>query len=170
VSFACVVDWEAVGAEGGEEGLDAWDYEAGGGYVVLLVFHITSWRADFRWVNLELSLELGMPCNGTWWLGYCPGSRDVEDESGMRDCHSKEKHSQSFCISMITSAVVFGSKELSCGHLYGLASILESMLDNESVEIVGVFRIFRSGTRCTRTDFFFSRGLEENNPKQLRRL
>ena len=81
----------------------------------------------------------------------------------------KVKHSQSFCISIITNAVVFGSKELSCGHLYGLASMLESILDNESVEIVGAFSIVRSGTRCAHWGFF-SRGLEVKNPKQLRTL
>jgi len=46
VTFARVVDGETVGAEGREEDLDTWDYEAGGGYVILLVFHVASWRAD----------------------------------------------------------------------------------------------------------------------------
>jgi hypothetical protein len=80
------------------------------------------------------------------------------------------QYSQSFCISMITSAVVFVSKELSCGHLYGLASMFESILDNERVESVGLRNILRSGSRCARPGFFLSLGLEENVPKQFRRL
>jgi hypothetical protein len=71
---------------------------------------------------------------------------------------------------MITSAVVFVSKELSCGHLYGLASMFESILDNERVESVGVRNILRSGSRCARPGSFLSLGLEENVPKQFRRL
>jgi hypothetical protein len=83
---------------------------------------------------------------------------------------ANSQYSQSFCISMITSAVVFGSKELSCGHLYGLASMFESIFVNERVESVGVRNILCSGSGCARPGFFLSLGLEENVPKQFRRL
>jgi hypothetical protein len=72
---------------------------------------------------------------------------------------------------MITRAVVFGSKELSCGHLYGKASIFESILDTKDVEIVEVRSALRSGAGCAGSALFLSCGfLDEKNVKQWRRF
>ena len=85
-------------------------------------------------------------------------------------CEHIREHSQSFCMSMITSAVVFGSNELSCGHLYGDASILESILDSETVAIVKVRRFLRLRCIGRAETLRLSDALEGNKPKQLRRL
>jgi hypothetical protein len=50
-------------------------------------------------------------------------------------------HQQSSCISMMTSAVVFGSKLLSWGHMYGSASILAIMEERERIGFNGFLSI-----------------------------
>lgn len=46
VAFARVIDWEIVGAEGGEKGLEAGDDGADGGDVVALVLEVAFGGAD----------------------------------------------------------------------------------------------------------------------------
>jgi hypothetical protein len=80
-------------------------------------------------------------------------------------------HSQSFCMSMITRAVVFGSNELSCGHWYGEASMLDSILDIDKVEIVEARRILWSETTCFAGPALLVRlGFGAQNMKQLDRV
>jgi len=79
-------------------------------------------------------------------------------------------HSQSFCMSIITRAVVFGSNELSCGHLYGEASMLDSILDIDKIEVFEVRRVLCSETMCSaRSALVVPRDLDEENVKQLNR-
>ena len=66
MSLAGVVDWETVGAESSEESLDARDDFACWGYVVLLVFHISSWRADYQYVSVQYKFGHGTM---TEWTG-----------------------------------------------------------------------------------------------------
>jgi hypothetical protein len=77
------------------------------------------------------------------------------------------KYPQSFCISMMTKAVVFGSKLLSWGHLYGEASMLDAIFECQSGKIWGICTILRSGTWTLGGNLCFFGFLLPKNETQL---
>lgn len=86
-----------------EEGCDLGDYGAGGAEAVALAFEVSAVRTD--------------------WFGG-GGLAWREGGGGLFICYR-----QSFCMSIITSAVVLGESEPSWGHAYGVAKTREVIVD-----------------------------------------
>ncbi len=105
VAFAGVEDGEVGGATGVQEELEGGDYRAGGADVVALVGEVASFFAD-----------LERPCQAV--RECCRKDARVGFKRAMMRLYL-----QSRCMSIMTRAVLLAESDLSCGQLYGMATM-----------------------------------------------